>query len=272
MSRFVPILTTALALLLAAAPEAPAQTTPPPAAYSGPRFPGGPDSLRALVCRSTRTATPAPAGRMLVEFELQANGKPHRFSMVRPPEPLNPALVNATASALNYLEARMPAWQLLPTADNAASGTDAKICLVLDFTTPQGAQPYYYADQQPVFSGLAKLVQARNKQFYDRLMADPAKQDWFNSSTKGLTTFTQLQVKYPIEALKKGLQGRVHAYFEVAENGTIEQLAILGTAGRALDTEVLNAVKTISAATSPAMLAGQPARMYYVLPVTFKIQ
>ena len=75
------------ALLLALAPPAAAQITPSPATYIGPRFPGGPDLLRALVYRSTRLNTPAPTGRMLVQFELKPNGQPHNFGMVHPPDP-----------------------------------------------------------------------------------------------------------------------------------------------------------------------------------------
>ena len=43
----------------------------------------------------------APAGRMLVQLELKSDGQPYSFTMVRPPEPLNQALVDATAKALD---------------------------------------------------------------------------------------------------------------------------------------------------------------------------
>ena len=56
-----------------------------PADYTGPRFPGGPDSLRALVYRSTQAAGSKPAGQMLVQFDLKPTGEPYNFTMVRPP-------------------------------------------------------------------------------------------------------------------------------------------------------------------------------------------
>ena len=73
-------------VLLARLSPAQAQTIAS-AAYSGPRFPGGPDSLRAFVGRSTWQAMAAPAGRMLVQFELKPDGQPYNFTMVRPPSP-----------------------------------------------------------------------------------------------------------------------------------------------------------------------------------------
>jgi len=57
----------------------------------------------------------------------------------------------------------------------------------------------------------------------------------------------------------------------VAENGAIEHPRILGTAGRALDAEVLRMAEKLPAATTPPQLQGRPVRVFYVLPVTFKI-
>ncbi len=255
-----------------AVPSTFAQTTAPAAAYTGPRYPGGPDSLRALVYRSTRLTTPAPTGRVLVQFELKPDGQPQIFQLVPPPRPANRELLKAAATALSYLEARMPAWQPAPPDPTTPAGTDSKISLMLDFTTPQAAQPYCYTDQKPIFATLAEQVQAQHKQFYDRLVADPVRKDLFGSSTKGLTSFVQIQTRYPVEALRNGQEGVVYAYFEVAENGAVEHPEVLGTAGRALDAEVLRIVKTLPAATAPAQLQGRPVRMYYVLPCTFVIQ
>ena len=81
-----------------------------------------------------------------------------------------------------------------------------------------------------------------------------------------------MQAVYPSEALRSHQQGTVYVYFEVTESGAIEHAAILGTAGRALDAEVLKAVQKLPAATSPAMLRGKPVRVGYALPITFKIQ
>ena len=81
MSFILLRLALAEALLLAVAPTF-AQSAPPVAAYSGPRYPGGPDSLRALVGRSTRLAAPALAGRIAVEFELLNGQQPRNFKLL----------------------------------------------------------------------------------------------------------------------------------------------------------------------------------------------
>ena len=261
----------AAALLLAPATLVRAQAPTPPTAYAGPRFPGGPDSLRALVGRSERQAHTTPVGRMLVQFELKADGHPCNFTMVRPPEPLNKALVDATATALDYLEAHMPTWQPAPP-DPSIPQKSTKISLPLDFITPATAQPYDYADQNPRFEVLTALVKARRFPYFAAILANPTKLAEFASSPLGISTIIQMQVKYPVEALRGGQQGTVYAYFEVAEDGTIQHPEILGTAGRSLDAEVLKGLKKLPAATASAQYQDRPVRVSYVLPVAFEMQ
>lgn len=257
------LLSLSAAQLRAQVPAAPA--------YAGPRYPGGPDSLRALVGRSIRQAAPAPTGRMLVQFELKPDGRPDHFSLVRPPDPLSKPLVDATAKALDYLEAHMMAWQPAPPDPDITTKEAPKVNLVIDFGTPLAAQPYCYADQNPVFGTLVQALPARMDARRDKLLADPVRRDKFQSSLGGLVGFTQMQVMYSAEALRNRQQGTVYASFTVAENGSIEQLEILGTAGRALDAEVRRALQQLPAATVPAQFQGKPVRVGYVMPIAFKV-
>lgn len=258
--------------LIACAPAASVQTPTPAPAYTGPRFPGGPDSLRAFVYRATQQAGTAPAGRAVVRFELAKDGQPQNFKLLTPPTPASPELTGAAAKALSYLKERMPAWQLGTPDPKADPNQNQTVSLPLDFTTTVAAQPYDYADQNPVFAELVPRLQARHNRFYDRLLNDPVQRAIFQSSTAGLVAYTQMQVMYPPAALRQHQQGQVLAYFEVTETGAIEHLEIVGTAGDALDTEVLRAIRQLPAATTPALLQGGPVRIFYVLPITFKIQ
>ncbi|WP_035564987.1 energy transducer TonB [Hymenobacter sp. IS2118] len=264
------ILVAAIALQLGAPPTSQAQTTAPAAAYTGPRYPGGPDSLRALVYRSTRTTTPAPAGRMLVQFELQSDGKAYNLTMVRPPDPINPELVKATAAALDYLEAHMLPWLLGSTRLAEAVGKPPKISLVMDFATPPAAWAYNYGDQQPVFAAALEVMRTRFSKMQQQ-PEDSVQQSLFASSSRTLISYIQLQVKYPPNALRYQQQGQVYIYFEVAESGAIENPQVVGTAGKYLDDETLKIVRKLPAANVAAQLRGQPVRVYYALPITFKI-
>lgn len=253
-------------LLLAAAPvraqtppsaPAPTERIPPAGDGVSPRFPGGPDSLRALVARSTRLAAPGPAGRAVVQVELQEDGRPGSFRLLPPPKFRSRELTKAAATALAYLRANMPAWLPGAADPDAKAGSSFKVYLLLDFAPALATRPYTYADQNPGFAALTA--------------PSPAPQSTFKSSVDGLTAYIQRQVRYPAEALRAGQQGQVFIYFEVAETGAIENPEIVGTAGWALDAEVLRAVRQLPAATAPALRQGRPVRVYYVLPITFKM-
>ncbi len=266
-------LITLMALLAARGLHAQATAVSSLADYTGPRYPGGPDSLRALVGRSTRQAGAAPAGHALVQFQLGPDGRPEKYALITPPGRATDPLAEAATNALRYLEVHMPAWQLSTPAPEATPGDKfSRINLVLDFAAPSTAQAYVYAEQQPVFGTLAQLVPSHHGRYMDEILADPIKRAQFQSSARGLVTFCQMQVRYPPEALRAHQQGTVYASFEISESGAIEQPEILGSVGRSLDVEVLRVLATLPAATAPAQLHGQPVRMRYVLPITFIIQ
>ena len=175
---------------------------------------------------------------------------------------------------MDYLQERMLPWQLgTPDPEAKPIAESPKDAFVLDFSnTPVKARPYSYAEQSPQFPAMEKMMGARQLQYIDPSLSDPAKRAAFVSSARGLVIYVQMNVRYPAEALRYQQQGRVYASFEVAETGTIEQAEILGTAGPALDAEVLRVVQRLPAAGSPALVQGRPVRVHYLLPITFKIQ
>lgn len=141
----------------------------------------------------------------------------------------------------------------------------------MDFTTPAATQPYEYADQNPVFGTLLQPLSERQRSYLADMLADPMKRAQYQSSARGLSAFCQMQVRYPPAALRAREQGTVYAAFEVAETGAIEHPEILESAGRNLDEEVMRVLSALPAATAPAQLHGQPVRVRYVVPLTFRV-
>ena len=273
MKNLYTSLATAATLLLVFAQPGRAQPMAAPApAYTGPRFPGGPDSLRALVYRSTLRVSPSLRGLAVVQFELKDGREPINFRLLTPPEPAASALKTAPRPALEYLQAQMPAWIPAEPDPDARPDNNPRVRLALHFGLPLRAQPHNYPDQEPVFPDFAALLRAQRNVYFERNMASPAMLARLASPDKGLGSFLQMQVRYPPLALRQQQQGVVHLYFEVAENGAIEQTQIVGTVSDVLDAEVLRVARQLPAATSPARLNGQPVRIYYLIPMTFKIQ
>lgn len=99
---FISLIATALLL---GALTATAQAAIPVAAYTGPCFPSGPDSLRALVYRATRLAASGTTERVALKFELAGSQKAKGLRIVPPPKAAAGDLVSAAATALDYLRA-----------------------------------------------------------------------------------------------------------------------------------------------------------------------
>ena len=119
--------------------------------------------------------------------------------------------------------------------------------------------PYTYADQSPVLAAITSGAKQRSK-------ATPL------YSTQQLIGTIQRACRYPSTALRQMQVGVVYVYFEVAENGTIESPEVVGTISPELDEETVRVVKLLPAAISPALLKGQPVRVSYVLPMTWRFQ
>ncbi|RZK57221.1 MAG: TonB family protein [Hymenobacter sp.] len=264
ISRLVPRAAAHLLLptLLLAGPVAHAQkapatmmlleTGPPNARYVVPHFASGPDSLRALLSRVQRQASPALTGELFLYLELNKAGRPANAYYLRPPA--RPATLVARSKEAkdlaNQLVAQLPAWQLAP---EAAGTPDATIVLPLYFGSSAPA-PLLYSDEKPVFPVPAAYSLPRGTQ-----------------QPYNVKDFLQRQVRYPAEDIRNQVQGTVYAYFEVSETGAIEQRRIVGSLSPSLDAEVLRVLQSLPAALTPPRHQGRPVRVAYVLPLNFRV-
>ena len=76
---------------------------------------------------------------------------------------------------------------------------------------------------------------------------------------------------YPAVAAENGIQGRVVVNFVVEKDGSISNVQVVRSVDPALDREAVNVVKRMPK-WNPGMNNGQPARVKFTLPVTFKLQ
>ncbi|MGI4763329.1 MAG: energy transducer TonB [Janthinobacterium lividum] len=247
-----------LASLFASTAHAQTPAPPAPATYTGPRYPGGPDSLAAQLQRSLRPASPTPAGQLFVRLELDAAGKATTYQVLKPAAGtpaaalfFNPAALAAVQKAVSTLSD----WQL--GAAPAAPAGAVAVTLPLTLGAAAAAQPaLVYSEEEPVLPA-------------GYLSPAPKNQPTFGPS---LSYTLQRRLGYPVAALRRREEGTVYAYFEVSETGAIEQPRIIGSAGSILDAEVLRMVQTIPAAVVPPRSQGRPVRIYYVLPFAFRLQ
>ena len=78
-------------------------------------------------------------------------------------------------------------------------------------------------------------------------------------------------IQYPAVAAENGVQGRVIVKFVVGRDGSVSQAQIVRGVDQSLDREALRVVNSMPK-WSPGMNNGQPANVWFTLPITFKLQ
>ena len=78
-------------------------------------------------------------------------------------------------------------------------------------------------------------------------------------------------IVYPSAASEEGVQGRVVVEFVVGKDGSISNVKVVRPRHPALDKEALRVVKAMPK-WLPGRNNGQPVKVTYTLPVTFKLQ
>ncbi|MBM6843802.1 M56 family metallopeptidase [Phocaeicola plebeius] len=93
----------------------------------------------------------------------------------------------------------------------------------------------------------------------------------FPGGMKELLKFLQENVKYPENAMKNNVQGRVIVQFVVEKDGTPTEFKVLRSVDPDLDAEALRVMKAMPKWKS-GMQKGQVVRVKFTVPVSFKLQ
>ena len=77
-------------------------------------------------------------------------------------------------------------------------------------------------------------------------------------------------MKYPEQAMKKGIQGRVAVSFIVEKDGSISNVRPIHSVHTLLDKEAIRVVKSMPK-WSPGKQHGKPVRVQLIVPIMFKL-
>ena len=126
------------------------------------------------------------------------------------------------------------------------------------------------ADQKevkPVEMPNAMKVEKAEKEAFDVVEQMPQ----FPGGPAALMQFLSSNVKYPKEAFEQGIQGRVIANFVVEKDGSITEAKIVKSVSPELDAEALRVIGSMPN-WMPGMQNGEPVRVKYTVPITFRLQ
>lgn len=92
----------------------------------------------------------------------------------------------------------------------------------------------------------------------------------FPGGQEGLMTYLKRSIRYPPEAQRKSIQGRVYVSFVIDKTGKITDVRITESSDLWLDKEALRVVNNMPK-WSAGFSLGEPVRVKYNLPINFKL-
>ena len=93
----------------------------------------------------------------------------------------------------------------------------------------------------------------------------------FPGGDAALMKFLSSHINYPPMAAEKNVQGKVTLQFVVEKDGRVGEVNVVRSVDKDLDNEAIRVVKLLPKFT-PGRQNGQPVRVWYTLPVSFKLQ
>ena len=90
----------------------------------------------------------------------------------------------------------------------------------------------------------------------------------FPGGMQAMMTFLSANIKYPVEAQKKNLSGRVIVQFVIEEDGALGQVKVIRKVDPLLDEEALRVVKSMPKWT-PGMEDGKVVKVRFTVPIMF---
>ena len=102
---------------------------------------------------------------------------------------------------------------------------------------------------------------------YDEVELKPS----FPNGLTALTQWLNENIKYPAEAAKDGVEGRVIVEFVVEKDGSINNVRVVQSVDPLLDKEAIRVVKSMPK-WIPGKQNGKPVRITYSVPIVFRLQ
>ncbi|MBO4379566.1 MAG: energy transducer TonB [Muribaculaceae bacterium] len=109
------------------------------------------------------------------------------------------------------------------------------------------------------------VVSQSNQNVYEKVDQMPE----FPGGMPAMIDFLHANLKYPDDAIKQNIGGRVMVMFVVETDGSLSNVRVAKTVFPSLDAEAVRVVKTMPK-WEPGKDKGRQVRVNYILPIVFK--
>ena len=94
---------------------------------------------------------------------------------------------------------------------------------------------------------------------------------YFRGGERALMEYLQSHIKYPPEAVKDSIQGRVVVQLLIERNGSVHEVKVVRSVHELLDNEAIRVCKSMPK-FFPGRVGGKAVAMWLTLPITFKLE
>lgn len=214
-----------------------------------PSYPGGVDALMKFINDNIQESakTKGIAGRVVVQFTVAKDGSITDPKVVRSVHP------DLDKEALRIV-GKMPKWN---PGKQRGKTVAVKYTVPVTFAAPNTSQQKSNeivgdnADDDPIFQVVEKMPE-------------------YPGGMESMMKYLAKNIKYPSEAHKAGVQGRVIAQFVVNTDGSTSDYQIVRSVSPEIDAEAIRVLSQMPAWT-PGYQRGKAVRVKYTVPVTFRL-
>lgn len=222
-----------------------------------PKFPGGDEALLTYI--NTQIKYPQIAkdngiqGRVIVTFTVNKDGTISDSEVVRGVDP------SLDTEALRVIES-FPLW-----TPGKQRGNPVRVKYTVPITFSLGGS---LAESTRGGKDVeVKPTPSKHGDVYTVVEEMPR----FPGGDQALLKYINQNIKYPVDAQEKGLQGRVIASFIVLKDGKITDINVVRGVAPSLDEESVRVIASMPLWT-PGKEGGKPVNVKYTVPITFRLQ
>ena len=132
------------------------------------------------------------------------------------------------------------------------------------------AEPFEIKALEPAFVLLEAFSSSTDKPEVDSIYNTVDVMPEFPGGAEAMMNYIAKNVKYPEEAKEKNISGRVFVQFVIEKDGSVSNVKVLRSIGGGCDEESVRVVKAMPK-WKPGTVKGQPVRVFYNLPLNFKL-
>lgn len=163
---------------------------------------------------------------------------------------------------MNKTKSRFGAWKMLAALPVAALLMMVGCKPATEKAVDQEEIPFEYSGEDK-----SAPIDADTDQVFQVVEVDPE----FPGGMEALTKYLSENIKYPEQAKKDKIQGKVYISFVVEKDGSVADAKVLRGIGGGCDEEALRVVNAMPKWT-PGKQRNTPVRVQFNLPIVFKLQ